>query len=74
MLEVHLQIRHFEQSLHNIQNRSANRKHSFVLRFNATQNYNSRFVKVNYKVEICAMDMVNFFSTIFVNFVREQRK
>jgi len=74
MLGVRLQMRHFEQSLHNIQNRSANRKYSFVLSFNATQNYNSRFVKVHHKVEICAMDMVNFFSNNFCKVSKRNEK
>jgi predicted small integral membrane protein len=74
MLEVRLQMRHFEQSLHNIQNRSANRKHYFILSFNATQDYKSQFVKVHHKVEICAMDMVNFFSNSFCKFSKIKEK
>ena len=51
---------------------SANRKHHFVLSFDATQNYTCRFVKLHHNVEICEMDMVNFFPKIFVNSVREK--
>jgi hypothetical protein len=52
---------------------SANRKHSFVLSFDATQNYTSRFVKLHHNVEICAMDVVNFYN-IFCKFSKRKEQ
>jgi hypothetical protein len=53
---------------------SANQNHSFVLSFDATQNYSSRFLKLRHKVAICAMVMVNSFSNNFCKFSKTKEQ